>query len=56
VLENVSAFDADLTRAQVESIAAAGQIDPVLSGAPDFLAAGQPSVARAASNCRRAGA
>jgi hypothetical protein len=38
------------------SIAVAGQIDPALSGGPDFVAAGQPSVARAASNCRRAGA
>lgn len=39
VLENVSAFNAGLTRAQVESIAAASQIDPVLLGGPDFLTA-----------------
>jgi len=43
VLENVSAFDAGLSRAQVESIAAAGQIDPVLLGGPDFLAAWPPA-------------
>jgi hypothetical protein len=41
-MENVSAFDAGLTRAQVESIAAAGQIDQALLGGPDFLAAWPP--------------
>ena len=38
VAENVSAFAAGLTRAQVESIADAGRIDPVLLGGPDFRA------------------
>jgi D-threo-aldose 1-dehydrogenase len=36
VLENVAAFDAGLSRANVESIAAAGQIDPTLLGGPEF--------------------
>lgn len=42
VLENVSAFEAGLTRAQVESIADAGKIDPLLVGGPDFLTAWPP--------------
>lgn len=36
VLENVAAFDAGVSRADVESIATAGQIDPVLLGGPEF--------------------
>jgi D-threo-aldose 1-dehydrogenase len=42
VLENVSALDAGLTRAQLESIAAAGQIDATLLGGPEFLTAWPP--------------
>src|SRR4029077_6199962 len=42
VLENVSAFDAGLTRAEVESIAAVGQLDSALLGGPDFLTAWPP--------------
>ena|SRR5579859_6260452 len=38
VMENVSAFGTGLSRAQVESIAHAGQIDQALLGGPDFLA------------------
>jgi D-threo-aldose 1-dehydrogenase len=38
VAENVAAFQCGLTRSQVESIAAAGRIDPMLLGGPDFLA------------------
>lgn len=37
--ENVSAFHTHLTRAQLESIAEAGRIDPLLLGGPDFLTA-----------------
>jgi D-threo-aldose 1-dehydrogenase len=36
VEENVSAFGVKLTREQLESIAEAGKIDPVLLGGPDF--------------------
>ncbi|MBV9328238.1 MAG: aldo/keto reductase [Chloroflexi bacterium] len=39
ISENVSAFDADLNRQQLESIAAAGRIDPSLLGGPEFLSA-----------------
>jgi D-threo-aldose 1-dehydrogenase len=39
VLENAAAFEAGLSRADVESIAAIGQIDPVLLGGPDFRTA-----------------
>jgi D-threo-aldose 1-dehydrogenase len=35
--ENTSAFDAGLTRDQLESIAGAGRIDPSLLGGPEFL-------------------
>jgi aryl-alcohol dehydrogenase-like predicted oxidoreductase len=37
IAENVSAFDCALTRAQLESIADAGSIDPALIGGPEFL-------------------
>jgi D-threo-aldose 1-dehydrogenase len=42
VLENVSAFDAALTREQVESIADAGRIDSALLGGPDFRTSWPP--------------
>jgi D-threo-aldose 1-dehydrogenase len=42
VLENVSAFHAGLSRAQVESVAVAGHIDPVLLGGPEFLSSWPP--------------
>jgi D-threo-aldose 1-dehydrogenase len=37
IAENVSAFDAPLTRPQLESIAEAGRVDPTLLGGPEFL-------------------
>jgi hypothetical protein len=38
ISENVSAFfEANLTRPELESIAAAGRIDPALIGGPEFL-------------------
>jgi D-threo-aldose 1-dehydrogenase len=43
VEENVSAFESRLSRSDVESIAAAGEIDPALLGGPDFLTAWPPT-------------
>jgi len=43
VEENVSAFESGLSRSDVESIAAAGEIDPALLGGPDFLTAWPPT-------------
>jgi D-threo-aldose 1-dehydrogenase len=37
IRENVSAFEVALTRAELESVADAGRIDPVLLGGPEFL-------------------
>ncbi|HEX8967301.1 MAG TPA: aldo/keto reductase, partial [Chloroflexota bacterium] len=37
IAEDVSAFNTGLTRAQLDSIAEAGRIDPTLLGGPDFL-------------------
>ena len=42
IAEAVSAFACGLTREQVESIADAGRIDPVLIGGPEFLASWPP--------------
>lgn len=42
IAEAVSAFTCGLTRAQVELIAEAGRIDPVLIGGPEFLASWPP--------------
>jgi D-threo-aldose 1-dehydrogenase len=35
--DNAAAFDVRLTRAELESVAEAGQIDPVLLGGPEFI-------------------
>lgn len=35
--ENLQALDAPITRAQLESVVAAGRVDPAWLGAPDFL-------------------
>ena len=40
--EDVSAFECGLSRIEIESVAAAGQIDPELLGGPSFLAAWPP--------------
>jgi D-threo-aldose 1-dehydrogenase len=42
IAENVSAFDVDLSREQLESIAEAGRIDQLLLGGPEFLSSWPP--------------